>query len=174
MEKCFWIFNKPANCSSFRKRGKDDVFNYLPRGKDLRLIDGLDFRSQGLIIVTTDAEFSSACRRNPLPKVYRMECKSRDFDFERLKSREKGLLLEGKLYPFEVKLFGKAERHFNLEFKITREPYGFLRRLALIFKIKPLRIERTSLGLFHLGRLAPGTFRPMSIKEIGMAEEMLK
>lgn len=166
------LFYKPVNCTPFLKKDKLNIFNFLPKDKTLVPVDRLDFKTSGLMLVSNDRDILNGLKKKSMNRKYLVDAKAAEFDLKLLQSR-KTVFIDGKQYSFDVELIRENGKFHQLEFSIQREPYGFLRKVALMNRFKPVKIVRTEFGMFRIGKMMPGAYRTLSMKEMQYIQGIL-
>lgn len=162
--------NKPVGLSTLaNEKGEKDVLSLFPSDlKRLRLfpLGRLDKASSGLILVTNDARVTDRLL-NPKydhEKTYVVTTK------EPLRASfkeymEKGVDIEGYVtMPTQVNIQG--EKQFEISLKEGKRHQ--IRRMVVAMHNEVVSLKRTHIMNITLGKLAPGAYRRLDDKELGI------
>jgi 23S rRNA pseudouridine2605 synthase len=169
IETCSWylVLNKPPGyiCSSYDPEGRPLALELLPPDIQERLynVGRLDYRSSGLIIFTNDGDFAAQVSHPSagIEKEYVVEASGIIPDTVP-EEFSKGVLIDGIVYRAEEieKLGRKSLRVVLIEGK-NRE----IRRVFSYFHLHPVKLCRVRIGPVHVGTLAEGTSRSLTVQE---------
>ena len=169
----YYLFHKPARMiASMRDpQGRPSVGKLLEGwGKRGRLfpVGRLDFNSSGLLILTNDGEAAQRLMhpRYGIKKLYRVKLSGCPSE-EELGRLRKGIRLEdGVTAPAKVRVVEALRKNAWVEIEIGEGRYREVRRMFEALGYFVEKLIRIRLGPAHLGLLAPGEIRPLSVQEI--------
>jgi 23S rRNA pseudouridine2605 synthase len=161
-----WAVNKPAGVVSTAREPGDRpaVVELVDSGARLYPVGRLDADSTGLLLLTNDGELANRLThpRHEVAKTYRARLRdpTGDGELERLRG---GVELEdGPTGPAEVRRLGEREVEIVLREGRNRQ----VRRMAEAVGNRVLALRRVGFGSLALGRLAEGSARRLSDREI--------
>ncbi len=174
-----WLYHKPAELITTNRdpEGRPTIFEKLPEELPRVVTVGrLDIASEGLLLLTNDGGLA---RRLELPasgwtRRYRARVYGR-VSAKALASLAKGVTVEGVTYgPIEATLEvtkGEASKEKNvsranswLVVSLAEGRNREVRRVLGHLGLTVSRLIRTAYGPFQLGKLKPGTLRPVPQK----------
>ncbi|WP_185806993.1 23S rRNA pseudouridine(2604) synthase RluF [Bacillus sp. HMF5848] len=156
--------NKPVGITSTTERHiKGNIIDLVNHPLRIFHIGRLDKESEGLILLTNDGDIVNEILRaeNKHEKEYIVSVdKPITSDF--LKKMSDGVeILDTVTLPCEVKQLSKFEFQIILTQGLNRQ----IRRMCAALGYKVYRLQRTRIMNIHLGNLAPGQWRDLTIKE---------
>lgn len=169
----YYLFHKPARMiTSMRDPQRRPSLGKLLEswGRRGRLfpVGRLDFNSSGLLILTNDGEMAQRLMhpRYGIKKVYRVKLSGCPSE-EELGRLRKGIRLEdGVTAPARVRVVEALRKNAWVEIEIGEGRYREVRRMFEALGYFVEKLIRIRLGPAHLGLLAPGEIRPLSVQEI--------
>ena len=180
--KIYLLMNKPCGyvCSAVSDSHKT-VYELLPaplrslvqnakRGERLHTVGRLDCNTSGLLLFTTDGNFSNYLTRpeNHIPKTYEVTLKTPVE--EQTQSEYISLAGRGVILPAEKKAPEEKSAGALLEFPapafcritLTEGKFHEVRRLFMALGHEVVELKRVSFGKYSLPKdLAPGEFRAL-------------
>jgi 23S rRNA pseudouridine2605 synthase len=175
--RVYYAVNKPKGVvSTNRDPGhRPRVIDLVPN-QDIRLfaIGRLDLNSEGLILVTNDGELANRLThpRYGVEKVYLAQVAGRPLPEVLDKLRRGVHLAEGVARVEEVRIESHQKDSTWLEIILREGMNREIRRLLARVGHKVLRLVRVSVGPVRLGKLPPGTVRPLSFEEIQALQKL--
>lgn len=169
--KIYLALNKPPGLLCSRKDDQDrpTIFSLLPREwSHLYSVGRLDFKSEGLIFLTNDGEFSLRLThpRYGVHKKYIATVEGR-IDGELLNRFTKGVHFQGERYKAEkTRLISTSNSHSVVELDLAEGKYHEVRRLFESQGRIVQRLQRIQIGKIKLGELKPGKWRTLTESEI--------
>jgi len=161
-----WLFNKPVDvlCAKKDKSDKKIVFDYIPRKiKSPKLVGRLDYKSEGLLLVTNDGEFARELEGKNYDRTYEVRVFGNinailNYDFT------KPICIGGIRYS--VKKFSVLEKGVNswLEFTLNEGKNREIRNILSYFDLKISRLVRTKYGKYSLIEIKESNFKEVKIK----------
>ncbi len=181
LKKIYIMINKPTKYLVTAKDPykRNTIFDLLPDfyegsafGRNVRLfpVGRLDYKSEGLLLLTNDGEFANQIihPKYKLEKVYRVKVKGR-IDKKSLWQLRKGIDLDGqKTLPAKVFInnYNPKEDITNLRMTIYEGRNRQIRRMIKAIGFSVLNLKRVQIGGVALGNLPVGGWRFLKEKEI--------
>ena len=165
--RVYYAVNKPKGVVTTNRDpgGRPRVIDLVPN-QDIRLfaIGRLDLNSEGLILVTNDGELANRLThpRYGVEKVYLAQVVGRPTPEVLDKLRRGVHLAEGVARVEEVRIESHQKESTWLEIILREGMNREIRRLLARVGHKVLRLVRVSVGPVRLGKLPPGTVRPLA------------
>jgi 23S rRNA pseudouridine2605 synthase len=169
--KIYVALNKPPGLLCSRKDDMDrpTIYNLLPKEwAHLHSVGRLDFKSEGLIFLTNDGEFSLRLThpRYGVRKKYVAAIEGR-FEPEMLRRFVQGVHFQGERYKAEkTRLISTSNSHSVVELDLAEGKYHEVRRLFESQGRIVQRLQRIQIGKIKLGELRPGKWRTLTEPEI--------
>ncbi len=129
----------------------------------------LDFHSSGLLLLTNDGELAQRLThpRYGIQKVYHVKVKGGAPSDGALAGLRGGIELDdGKTAPAHVRVLRSREGKTWLEMVLKEGRRREVRRMCEAVGLSVEKLRRVALGPLELGKLAPGDFRPLSLREL--------
>ena len=169
--KVYLLFHKPKLCvTSLRDpQGRKTVLDFV-RDEPERVfpVGRLDYDAEGLLLLTNDGILANRLQhpRYGVPKIYEVKVKGHPDDdtLNRLRSGVK--LDEGVTGPAEISLMHTLPRACWLKVVLHQGWYRQIKRMCEAVGHPVLKIKRIAYGPLNLGKLLPGTFRPLYRDEV--------
>jgi 23S rRNA pseudouridine2605 synthase len=177
--RVYYAVNKPKGVvSTNRDPGRRPRVIDLVPNQDIRLfaIGRLDLNSEGLILVTNDGELANRLThpRYGVGKVYLAQVVGLPTT-EILDKLRRGVhLAEGLARVEEVRIESHQKDSTWLEITLREGLNREIRRLLARVGHKVLRLVRISVGPVRLGKLPPGTVRPLTYEEVQALQSLVK
>jgi len=177
--RVYYAVNKPKGVvTTNRDPGRRPRVIDLVPNQDIRLfaIGRLDLNSEGLILVTNDGELANRLThpRYGVEKVYLAQVAGRP-TAEILDKLRRGVhLAEGIAKVEEVRIESHQKESTWLEIILREGMNREIRRLLARVGHKVLRLVRVSVGPVRLGKLPPGTVRPLLHEEVQALRSLVK
>lgn len=176
--KVYWLFNKPDHfmCSHVHQDDRQRIYD-VPALRKLSFkicsVGRLDFRTEGLLILSNDGEFVHRLShpRYKLPRVYHVLSDER-LDSQQLDTLLKGFdLPDGKVSQVKCRLLKGVKNGQKkgawYELTVCEGRNRLVRRIFEHFGKKVQRLIRVRFGDIALpGDLAPGEFIALSSEQI--------
>ncbi len=179
-KRLYIMFHKPVDCLTTLSdpKGRKTIFSYLPKNERLIPCGRLDYKTEGLLLLTNDGDWANKIMhpRYEVEKTY-LVFLDKDFSKEDIVKLKKGIFLEDLDFttrPAKVRYAGffspsrsKGKKDV-IELTIHEGKNRIVRRMmkALGYGVK--RLVRVKVGKLSLGELRPGKYRKLSKKEIDM------
>lgn len=163
--------NKPKGyVSSCKQHGKKIILDLVDVPPRIYPIGRLDEYSTGLILLTNDGELHHKLSHPSFDHEREYEVKTAAPITDRvLRSMEKGLILDG-LQTRPAKIKRLSSRRFRIVLKEGRNRQ--IRRMVQMTGNAVQELKRTRMGPVKLGRLKEGSWRYLSVKEIGVLNNL--
>lgn len=168
------VLHKPKGVVTTRsdERGRATVYSCL---KDIEAhlipVGRLDAATTGLLILTNDTQLSAWLTepRNEVPRVYHATVRGEvtEEDAARMMS---GIKDDGEVLRADrVTIRKSSGRESHLVIELATGKNREVRRLCKCIGHEVTRLKRTSFGGLELGKLAPGEWRELDVKELQTA-----
>lgn len=166
------ICNKPRGYVVTRsdERGRRTVYDLLPDGHaSLFHVGRLDKESEGLLLMTNDGMLAQELTHpsHGIEKEYEVEL-DKSFDPSHAEKLLKGIHIEGGKGRFE-RLRAITPTKLSV---VLRQ--GIKRQIRLMFYdlgYEVERLRRIRIGKLQDHRMPPGTWRPLTVKELGLLRQ---
>ncbi len=151
-------FYKPKNClcTSNDPSGRKTIYDILdPRYKNLISIGRLDFKSEGLLLLTNNGEIARFYElpKNKILRTYHVDFMG-DFKNSNLNDMKSGIKFKGVRYgEIRGKLIKIKGERFTLELLLTEGKNREIRNIAKYFKWNVLKLKRIQHGEYKLSNL---------------------
>jgi 23S rRNA pseudouridine2605 synthase len=156
-------------CSRKDDLGRPTIYELLPKEwGHLHSVGRLDYKSEGLIFLTNDGEFSLRLThpRYGVSKKYRATIEGR-VEGEQLRQLTRGLWHQGeRLKAEKARLISASHSQSVVELELTEGRYREVRRLFEAQGLSVKRLERIQIGKIKLGDLRAGKWRTLTEPEI--------
>ncbi|MDR1815218.1 MAG: rRNA pseudouridine synthase [Clostridiales Family XIII bacterium] len=170
-KKIYIALHKPKGYITTTKdeRGRPTVMD-LVADADARLfpIGRLDGPTTGLLLLTNDGDFAQrlAHPKHETVKTYRARVTG-PLTKGKIERLRRGVDIGGYVTkPAEVEVVKQAERSMVIEIKIHEGKNRQVRKMFAAVGCKVVDLERTAVGAVRLGRLLPGHWRKLTLREI--------
>ena len=165
--RVYYAVNKPKGVvTTNRDPGRRPRVIDLVPNQDIRLfaIGRLDLNSEGLILVTNDGDLANRLThpRYGVEKVYLAQVAGRPTPEVLDKLRRGVHLAEGVARVEEIRIESHQKDSTWLEIVLREGMNREIRRLLARVGHKVLRLVRVSVGPVRLGKLPPGSVRPLT------------
>ena len=166
----YLAFHKPEAVMTTRSdpRGRPTVFDLIGRATErLFPVGRLDYRTEGLLILTNDGEFAQRLThpRFGCEKVYRAKVHGSP-DEQVLERLRRGIVLDRRrTRPCRIRRLGGG-RNTWLEIALREGRNQQIRRMFLYTGHPVLKLQRVRIGPLELGSLAPGRSRELTRSEV--------
>jgi len=164
-------FNKPENViSEIKKIGKRKyVSDFIPHHEHLFIVGRLDYRSEGLILLTNDGALANRLThpRYEHEKEYRVLVKHM-VQKKHIRSWANGLKLPDGYHtlPAKVKILESSETQTWLQIIMREGKKRQIREVGKALGLHVLRIIRERIGTLKIGNLKYGEWRYLSDEEV--------
>ena len=165
------VLNKPKGIVTTKsdEKGRRTVFDLLPDHlKHLHPVGRLDMATTGLLIMTTDTQFSNFLTDpgNQIPRIYTVSVTSLITDAD-LKRLSEGIMDKGELLkPRSITLRKASQKESHLTIELTEGKNREIRRMFEALGSEVTALKRIAFGNLKLGNLEPGQYREVAKKEI--------
>jgi pseudouridine synthase len=169
--KRYLVLNKPFGYITTSKDqfGRKSVLDLLSGVKERVYPAGrLDYDSEGLVFFTNDGDLAYRVThpKFELPKRYVVYLKGK-ITMDAVYRLRTGVILEdGRTKPAQVELLQPVGDNSVLSITITEGRNRQVRRMCAKVGFDVVRLQRTGIGPLNLGKLATGSSRPLSKKEL--------
>jgi 23S rRNA pseudouridine2605 synthase len=164
--KVYYILNKPRGyvCSHNDKAHKNKAIDLLPKKYRLFTVGRLDKDTTGLIIVTNDGQLSHRII-HPSFEVQKEYLVKTNFEVspEELSTISSGVNIDGEhIVPLKV----TKVRKNTLKITVKEGKKHEVRKLVMQSGLEVKELARIRIGNLHLGNLALGEHKKVSLKEL--------
>ena len=164
------VLNKPRGVVSTARdeQGRRSVVALLGARERLYPVGRLDADSEGLVLLTNDGEWAERVLhpRYGHEREYEVQVAG-SVQGDALSALRRGIALdEGMARPARVAIAGRAARGALLRIVLRTGWKRQVRRMCAAVGLRVLRLRRVRLGPLLLGRLAPGSWRDLTPREI--------
>lgn len=168
---------KDVICSKNKQDKRKIIYEILnTKYKNFIFAGRLDFKSEGLIILTND---SSLTRNLELPKnKFERKYEVRvfgDFNIEKLKLKSKGTKINGIEYkPFDFTIKSKIKKNTLIEMNLREGKKNEIREIFKSLDLQVNKLKRIKFGPFVLDKMLPGEIKKASDLEIKKYENYIR
>lgn len=171
-------FYKPKDiiCSKNKQDSRKIIYEIIqPKYKNFIFAGRLDFKSEGLIILTN----SSSITRNLELPINKFERRYEvrvfgDFEIEKINKLSKGTKIEGILFkPFKYKIKSKIKKNTVIEMALQEGKKNEIRKIFKKINLQVNRLKRTAYGPFLLNKMKPGSVEKVSDVEFKKYENYI-
>ena len=167
-----WAFYKPAGLitSHADPMGRPSVFDYLRKAKQFEdkhiiSVGRLDFKSEGLLLLTNSGDLSQALERSSYTRTYRIRAYG-NWTEEVIQKMRAGVTISGINYrPMRVWMEHKQTSNTWFKAELTEGKNREIRRIFEHFSLRVNRLIRLKYGPFTLDGLQMGGLRQESIPQ---------
>ena len=169
--KMYVALNKPLGvvCSRKDEFSRNTIYDLLPKEwQHLHSVGRLDYKSEGLIFLTNDGQFSLRLThpRYGVHKKYLATVEGR-LQPEVLQKFVQGVSYMGeRLKAEKARLVSASQSKSVVELELAEGKYHEVRRLFESQARRVERLERIQIGKIKLGELRPGKWRTLTEPEI--------
>jgi len=169
------MVHKPSGYVSTTKdpQGRRVVTDLAPKqyGR-LYPVGRLDYDATGLMLLTNNGELAQRLMhpRYQVPRTYRVTV-ARQMPQETLRRLAGGIKLNGRDVPAAVALIKSQVNRTVLELTVWEGRYHLIKRLLEKVGHPVLKLKRIAFGPLQLGRLARGSCRPLTRRELAALQE---
>jgi 23S rRNA pseudouridine2605 synthase len=173
-QKIYLMMNKPRGIvtTASDEKGRETVYSLLEKsGQPLPWVapfGRLDKASEGLLLLTNDSEWGArvAAPETHLEKTYHVQIGA-VVDERFLQALVSGVPSEDGeiLRAVRVGLLRSGEKNSWLEVVLDEGKNRQIRRMLAALGVEVLRLVRVAIGPLQLGKLAKGTYRPLTAEE---------
>ena len=173
------VVNKPRGvlCTNAAGETRPRVIDLVPFvAQRLYTVGRLDLDSDGLVLVTNDGRLAQVLThpRHEVAKTYVAEVEGKVTPQALAQVRGGVHLAEGPTGGAEVRVVGRSGPRTRLNVTIRQGLNRQVRRMLARAGLKVKRLTRIAIGPVHLGRLKPGTSRPLSATEQRAIDRLLE
>ena len=164
-------------CTNRDEQGRRKAIDLIPESFGrLFPVGRLDMNSEGLLLLTNDGDLAERLThpRYGVEKVYRVQVAG-TVDYRTVQMLQKGIYLaEGFAKAEHVVIKGHHKQSTYLEITLTEGRNREIRRLLAHVNHKVLSLIRVSIGPIKLGKMLPGDFRVLSVREVNMIKNIVR
>ena len=175
-QKIYVLFHKPSGylCSHKSLRGMQRIYDILPpEFYKLHFVGRLDFKSEGLLILTNDGDLTSrlTSRKYHIPREYDVKLRGKVAD-RLLGLVARGVKLEdGFARPLDLYVLKFTRSNTWVRIVVDEGRNRLVRRLFEHFGMIVVRLKRVSYGPLRLEDLPPGAYRFLDEDEVRALKE---
>jgi 23S rRNA pseudouridine2605 synthase len=182
--KVYLMLNKPRGLvtTASDEKNRDTIYSCLSADLPwVAPVGRLDKASEGLILLTNDSEWAAriSAPETHLDKIYHVQVGSVVND-ELVARLVNGIDLESEggarnvLRAKGARVVRTGERNAWLEVVLDEGKNRQIRRMCECVGVEVLRLVRISVGPLHLGQLAKGSFRRLSLEEKQLLDRAMR
>ena len=166
-------FYKPKNiiCSKKKQDQRKIIYEIIkPKYKNYIFSGRLDFKSEGLIILTNSSIIARNLElpSNNFERTYEVRVFG-NLELNHLKNLSKGSEIDKVNYkPFKFKIKSKIKKNTNIEMTLQEGKKNEIRKIFKSINMQVNRLKRISFGPFLLNKMQPG-----EIKKVTNAEKKI-
>jgi len=168
---CTIMLNKPRGIVTTKsdEKGRKTIYDLLPAHlQHLHPVGRLDMASTGLLLMTTDTQFSNFLTDpgNEIPRIYAVSVLGRITE-EEIRRLSEGIQdKEQVLKASTITLRKASNKESHLMVELTEGKNREIRRMFEALGSEVTVLKRIAFGRLELGTLKPGEFREVSKKEV--------
>lgn len=173
------LLHKPRGYVTSRRdpAGRPVVLDLLPRAAAAVVypVGRLDFDAEGLLLLTNDGELANRLLhpRYEIPRVYEVEVDGRVAAADLPRWRRGVVLDDGPAVPKRVtRVSADGGRGTRLRVTFAEGRYREVKRYCKALGHPVRRLTRVQFGPLHLGALAPGAHRPLTVAELAALNDL--
>jgi len=173
----YLILNKPKNVLTTTKddRGRTTVLDLVKTNTRLFPVGRLDYLSTGLVLLTNDGSLANLIThpKYHLPKTYLVTTNS-PISPKILHKLETDIKLDNqKLIPSLVSIYSQFKNQTTLKITLFQGKKRQIRRMFESLGLNLLSLHRIAIGPINIGKLSPGSYRPLTKSEVGALKRSL-
>jgi 23S rRNA pseudouridine2605 synthase len=165
-----YLLNKPAGVVSTARdpQGRPTVVSLVPPEPRVVPVGRLDLDTEGLIVLTNDGDLAQVVAHpsHSVDKTYLAEVEGVPRPAALRTLRQGVELADGVTAPARVSVVQQGETHAALEITIHEGRNRQVRRMCEAVGHPVRRLVRTRIGPLHDPGLAPGEWRPLTLREV--------
>ncbi|MGH2739769.1 MAG: pseudouridine synthase [Actinomycetota bacterium] len=166
----YFALNKPTGVVTTARDpgGRPDISQFAPNGPRVFPVGRLDRDTEGLLLLTNDGELANRLThpRYGVEKEYLAEVKGRP-SRQTLARLERGVELDdGIARAVSARAVAHREGRSAVRLVLTEGRKREVRRMLASVGLPVVRLVRTRVGGVQLGRLRPGSVRPLRPEEV--------
>lgn len=173
------LLHKPRGYVTSRRdpAGRPVVLDLLPRAAAAVVypVGRLDFDAEGLLLLTNDGELANRLLhpRYEIPRVYEVEVDGRVAAADLPRWRRGVVLDDGPAVPKRVtRVSADGGGGTRLRVTFAEGRYREVKRYCKALGHPVRRLTRVQFGPLHLGALAPGAHRPLTVAELAALNDL--
>lgn len=170
-EKIYLLLNKPPGFLTSRSDPSQRplVIDLLgPYRNKVHPVGRLDFKSEGLLLLTNDGDFTQLISHaaKEVPKIYEAKVKGQP-GAHQIKLLERGVMIDGvKTAPAKIRLLEESAANAWYEVTLYEGRNQQIRKMFDSIGHSVTRLRRVGIGFLRIERLRPGEFRLLSENEV--------
>jgi pseudouridine synthase len=169
------VLHKPVGYVTTMRdpRGRPTVADLIDEPERVVPVGRLDAMTSGLLVMTNDGELAQllAHPRHGVPKTYRVVVRGTP-GTAAVRALRRGVDLDdGRTRPAEVALLRTRSGGAELQLTIKEGRNRQIRRMCAAVGHPVLELERIAYGPLKIGRLAAGTYRTLTAREVAALRE---
>jgi 23S rRNA pseudouridine2605 synthase len=169
--KVYLLFYKPKKCVTTLSdpQGRRTIVDFVAEiNARVFPVGRLDYDAEGLLLLTNDGALANHLQhpRYEVPKVYEVKVVGHPGEDALQRLRTGVELEEGKTAPAGVEVLGLLPRACWLRIVLRQGWNRQIKRMCLAVGHEVVKIKRVAYGPLTLGRLTPGSLRPLTAAEV--------
>ncbi len=181
-QNIYLMMNKPRGLvtTAADEKGRNTVYEVLQKTGEalpwIAPVGRLDKASEGLLLLTNDSEWGAkiSAPETHLEKTYHVQIGT-VADEKLVQAIVRDVITEDgeALRATKARLLRSGEKNCWLEIILDEGKNRQIRRMLAALGVEVLRLVRVSIGPLQLGRLAKGSYRPLTAEEKGMVDRAM-
>jgi 23S rRNA pseudouridine2605 synthase len=182
-KKIHLMMNKPRGLltTASDEKGRETVYSVLSKAGEalpwVAPVGRLDKASEGLLLLTNDSEWGArvAAPETHLEKTYHVQIRSVAGE-ELAAAMVSGVTAEDGdvLRVHRARSLRSGEKNCWLEITLDEGKNRQIRRILKALGVEVLRLVRVAIGPLPLGKLAKGSYRPLSAEEKRLLDHVME
>ena len=168
---------KEIICSKNKQDNRKIIYEILkPEYKNFIFAGRLDFKSEGLLILTNDSKLTRNLEmpKNKFYRKYEVRVYG-DLNLNDLKKKSEGVKIKQINYkPFNFKIKSKIKKNTTIEIILSEGKKNEIREIFKSLNLQVNKLKRLSFGPFKLDNMKPGEIKRASNIEIKNYENHIR
>ena len=168
-------FYKPKDiiCSKNKQDNRKIIYEIIkPKYKNYIFSGRLDFKSEGLIILTNSSMVTRNLElpSNKFSRTYEVRVFG-NLEINKLENLSKGFKIDSLIFkPFKFKIKSKIKKNTIIEMVLQEGKKNEIRKIFKTINMQVNRLKRISFGPFLLNKMQPGNIEKITNKELDIYE----
>ena len=172
-------FYKPKDiiCSKNKQDNRKIIYEIIkPKYKNYIFSGRLDFKSEGLIILTNSSMVTRNLElpSNKFSRTYEVRVFG-NLEINKLENLSKGFKIDSLIFkPFKFKIKSKIKKNTIIEMVLQEGKKNEIRKIFKTINMQVNRLKRISFGPFLLNKMQPGNIEKITNKELNIYENHIR